>query len=74
MDNGEPIDPKKTYKVAGWATVNRTPEGRLIWDIIRDYILDKRPGDVLRLPKVNHPKVIGMSDNPGIADHPGRVA
>ena len=39
LDNGERIDPKKTYKVAGWATVNRTPDGRLIWDIIRDYII-----------------------------------
>ena len=55
--------------------MNRTPEGRLIWDIIRDYILaTKDSRDVLRVPKVNHPKVIGMSDNPGIADYPGRVA
>ncbi|MEE2820854.1 MAG: 5'-nucleotidase C-terminal domain-containing protein [Pseudomonadota bacterium] len=75
LDNGEWIDPKKTYKVAGWATVNRTPNGRLIWDIIRDYIIStKDSSEVLRIPKINHPKVIGMNNNPGIADYPGKVA
>ena len=74
LDNGEAIDPNKTYKVAGWATVNRTPDGRLVWDIIRDYILaTKDSNDVLPVPKINHPKVVGVSDNPGIADYPGEL-
>ena len=75
LDNGEPIDPEKTYKVAGWAVVNRTPEGRLMWDVVRDYILKaKDPKDnVLRLPKINHPKLVGISDNPGIADYEGEL-
>ena len=71
LDNGEPIDPDKVYKVAGWAVVNRTPEGRLMWDVVRDYILANKGSDkVLRLLKINHPKLIGMSDNPGVADYP----
>ena len=58
--------------MTGWATVNNTPDGRLIWDIIRDYITaNKDADDVLRLAKINHPKVIGMNDNPGMADYPG---
>ena len=58
--------------MTGWATVNSTPDGRLIWDIIRDYILaNKDANDVLRLEKVNHPKVVGMNNNPGMADYPG---
>jgi sulfur-oxidizing protein SoxB len=74
LDNGDKIDPKKTYKVAGWATVNRTPEGRLMWDVVRDYIVNnKSKDDVLKLPKINHPKLIGISDNPGIADYPGET-
>jgi sulfur-oxidizing protein SoxB len=74
LDNGDKIDPKKMYKVAGWATVNRTPEGRLMWDIVRDYIVNnKSKDDVLKLPKINHPKLIGISDNPGIADYPGKT-
>ncbi len=74
FDNGETIDPEMTYKVTGWASVNNTPEGRLVWDIIRDYILAKRDDDmVLRLPKINHPTLIGVADNPGIADYPGKL-
>jgi sulfur-oxidizing protein SoxB len=72
LDNGHMIEADKTYKVTGWATVNRTPEGRLIWDIVRDYILAKKgPDDVLKLPKINHPKLVNVNDNPGIADYPG---
>ncbi|MCP4485879.1 MAG: thiosulfohydrolase SoxB [Gammaproteobacteria bacterium] len=74
FDNGEIIDPEKTYSVSGWASVNNTPDGRLAWDIIRDYILAKRDDDmVLRVPKINHPRLIGVADNPGIADYPGKL-
>jgi len=73
LDNGDPIDPEKTYKVAGWATVNRTPEGRLMWDVVHDYIIKHRAKDnILHLPKMNNPKLIGVSDNPGIADYSGK--
>jgi sulfur-oxidizing protein SoxB len=75
LDNGDPIEPEKTYKVAGWATVNRTPEGRLMWDVVRDYILKNKSKDnVLRLPKINHPKLVGVMKNPGIADYPGEAS
>jgi len=74
FDNGEAIDPTKTYKVSGWASVNNTPEGRLVWDIVRDYILTSRDANmVLNLPKINHPTLIGVGDNLGIADYPGKV-
>ncbi len=74
LDNGQLIDPEKTYKVAGWASVNQTPEGRLMWDVVHDYILSQRSKDkVLRLPKINHPKLVGVSKNPGIADYPGEL-
>ncbi len=74
LDNGSRLDPEKTYSVTGWATVNRTPEGRLVWDIVRDYILGKRDNDmILRLPRINHPTLIGVNDNPGIADYPGKL-
>ncbi len=75
LDNGERIDPNKTYKVAGWAVVNRTPEGRLMWDVVRDYIVNHKSKDqILRLAKINHPKLVGVSNNPGIADYPGELA
>ncbi len=74
LDDGSTIDPEKTYRVSGWASVNRTPEGRLVWDIVRDYILDNRDENmVLNLPKINHPTLVGVAKNPGLADYSGKV-
>ena len=75
LDNGHVIEADTIYKVAGWASVGKAPEGRLMWDVVRDYILaSKDENDVLVLPKINHPKLVGVSDNPGIADYPGELA
>ncbi len=74
LDNGDKIEPDKTYKVAGWATVNRTPEGRLMWDVVHDHIVkNKGKDDVLKINKLNHPKIVGMNDNPGLADYEGET-
>jgi S-sulfosulfanyl-L-cysteine sulfohydrolase len=73
LDNGHVVEAGETYKVAGWASVNRTPEGRLMWDVVRDYILAKRDDDnVLRLAKINHPELVNVASDPGIADYPGK--
>jgi sulfur-oxidizing protein SoxB len=75
LDNGHAIEPDTVYKVAGWASVGKAPDGRLMWDVVRDYILaTKDENDVLVLPKVNHPKLVGVADDPGIADYPGELA
>ena len=75
LDNGDPIEADKTYKVAGWAQVNRTPEGRLMWDVVRDYIVNNKGADnVLKLSKINHPKLVNVTQNPGIADYPGEAS
>lgn len=72
LDNGEKVEVEKTYKLAGWATVNRTPDGRLMWDIVRDYILESKDSDaVLNLAKINRPKLVGVDDNLGVADYEG---
>ena len=74
LDNGEKIVPEKKYKLAGWATVNRTPDGRLMWDVVRDYILaTKDKNNVLKLDRINRPKLVGVCDNPGVADYAGEV-
>jgi sulfur-oxidizing protein SoxB len=75
LDNGHAIEPEETYKVAGWASVGKAPDGRLMWDVVRDYILATRgKDDILVLPKINHPKLVGVADNPGIADYPGEMS
>jgi sulfur-oxidizing protein SoxB len=72
LDNGELIQKDKKYKIAGWASVNQAPKGRLMWDVVRDYILNNKSKDnILHLEKINHPKLLGVSKNPGIADYPG---
>ena len=67
--NGKPLDPKKTYKVAGWASVAKPGEiagdtGKMIWDVLEEYLGAKK-----HITKVdlNSPKLIGMEGNPGIA-------
>ena len=74
LDNGHLIEADTVYKVAGWASVGKAPDGRLMWDVVRDYILaTKGPDDVLVLPKINHPKLVGVGADPGIADYPGEM-
>ena len=66
---------EETYTVAGWASVNRTPAGPLMWDVVRGYILDNRGEDnVLKLPKINYPVLVGVASNPGIADYGGTMS
>nr|MDA3870297.1 5'-nucleotidase [Gammaproteobacteria bacterium] len=75
LDNGEALQDDKTYTVTGWAVVNRTPDGRLMWDIVHDYILANKDKDhVLRLEKINYPDLVGVADNPGIADYSGKIS
>ncbi|HHJ35953.1 MAG TPA: thiosulfohydrolase SoxB [Gammaproteobacteria bacterium] len=75
LDNGHLIEADTTYKVAGWAQVSRTPDGRLMWDVVRDHIVRNRDKDnILKIAKINHPKLVGVNDNPGIADYPGETA
>lgn len=72
LTSGEPIDPEKNYRVAGWASVGPAPEGRLIWDIVREYILRARDeNNVLHLKHVSTPKLLGVDNNPGLADYIG---
>ncbi len=62
--DGKPIDPHKTYRVAGWAPVAENASGEPIWEVVERWL--KARGTVTpRRP--NLPRLIGMKDNPGIA-------
>ncbi len=75
LDNGHLIEAEKMYKVAGWAQVNNTPDGRLMWDVVHDHIVKNRGKDnVLAITKINHPKLVNVATNPGIADYPGEMS
>ena len=42
LRTGRPIDPAKTYTVAGWASVNQGTEGPAVWDVVAEYIRRKK--------------------------------
>ena len=62
--HGKPLDANKKYRVAGWASVREQPPGTQIWDLVADYLRDKK---TVQIKEINLPKVKGMSDNPGYA-------
>lgn len=61
---GKPIEAGKTYKVAGWASVQEGAKGEPIWDVVSGYLRDKK---VIKGVKINTPRIIGMEGNPGVA-------
>ena len=63
---GKPLDAAKTYRVAGWASVNPQPdELPNIWDVLSEYLMDTR---VIRNVTLNLPTVKGVDHNPGIVE------
>ncbi len=60
---GKAVDPNKVYKVAGWAPVAEGAKGTPIWEVVAEYLRDVK---VVKQVKLNHPKVIGMGNNPGM--------
>jgi sulfur-oxidizing protein SoxB len=70
LDDGTPIDPGKSYRVAGWARVGSKAPGPPIWDVVADYL---RGQDVVRIDKLNTPVLKGVGNNPGISDYPAGI-
>ncbi len=68
LDNGEAIDAGKNYKVAGWATVGSQSPGAPIWDVVAEYLRDRK---TIKVGTLNTPRLVNVADNPGIADYPG---
>jgi sulfur-oxidizing protein SoxB len=46
LATGKPIDPQKDYMVGGWASINKDTEGPPIWDVVADYITDRKVVDI----------------------------
>ncbi len=64
--NGKPIDPSKSYVVAGWASVSEEPPGdtgRKIWDVTAEYLRDHKS---IRVSELNTPVIRGMDGNLGL--------
>jgi sulfur-oxidizing protein SoxB len=63
LDNGHALEAGKSYKVAGWASVN-PQSGKPVWDVFADYL---RSGETL-LPAGKGVTLKGVDGNPGIAE------
>ncbi|MFA5520947.1 MAG: thiosulfohydrolase SoxB [Castellaniella sp.] len=59
----QPIEADKVYKVAGWAPVAEGVQGRPIWDVVADYLRDRK---TISGVVPNTPEVRGMADNHGM--------
>ncbi len=59
-----PIDPGKTYKVAGWAPVAEGVRGEPIWDVLADYL---RARKFVKARGLKLPRLVGVKGNLGIA-------
>ena len=56
LKDGKPIDPAKSYVVAGWASVNEGTEGPAAYDLVAQYIEREK---VVKVPDNDTVKVIG---------------
>ena len=65
--NGAAMDADKRYKVAGWAPVAeeaKSAGGAPIWDVVEAYLTSSK---TIAPRKLNVPRLVGMSGNPGLA-------
>lgn len=61
---GKPLEADKTYKVAGWASVQENAKGEPVWDVVATHLRNQK---VIKGVKVNTPRIVGMAGNPGMA-------
>lgn len=62
LDNGQPVEAGKSYKVAGWGSVNEQ-KGAPVWDVVAGHL---RSGKTLARNAAGV-TLRGVDDNPGIA-------
>ncbi len=55
LANGDIIDSTKDYKISSWASVGVPATGKPVWEVIAEYLKDKK---VIKLEKINQPKVL----------------
>jgi sulfur-oxidizing protein SoxB len=63
LDSGEALEAGKTYKVAGWASVN-PQTGKAVADVFAKYLREIKTA---RPKKLNKVKLKGVANNPGIS-------
>lgn len=62
LDNGKPVEPHKSYKIASWASVHLPQTGKPVWEVVAANLRRKK---TIRIEKPNSVKLIGIDGNPG---------
>jgi S-sulfosulfanyl-L-cysteine sulfohydrolase len=62
LDNGRPLDAARSYKVAGWASVNEQ-QGTPMWDVFAKHLASGKAAN----QRGTGVTLRGVDDNPGIA-------
>ncbi|HEY1544727.1 MAG TPA: thiosulfohydrolase SoxB [Xanthobacteraceae bacterium] len=62
LDDGRPLDAAKSYKVAGWASIN-PQQGKPVWDVVANYLRGQKIAQPKRLNRVT---LKGVEGNWGI--------
>lgn len=62
LNDGTPVEAGKTYRVAGWASVNLDQKGTPVWDVVAKYLRAKH---TVKLGRVNRVDVKGITGNAG---------
>src|SRR5436305_3162191 len=62
LDNGQPVESGKSYKVAGWASVNEQ-KGAPVWDVLAKYLHAGKMPD----QRGNSVILKGVAEQPGVA-------
>jgi sulfur-oxidizing protein SoxB len=60
--NGKSIQPNKKYIVAGWASVQGSEDNTPVWDVVSDYLRDKK---FILVNDVNQPTLPDLKGNSG---------
>jgi len=60
--NGNPVSANKIYTVAGWGSMEKLESGKPIWDVLSDYLRDKK---TIKINKLSRPELRLVKKNLG---------
>jgi len=63
LDDGRKLEASKSYKVAGWASVN-PQTGKPVWEVVANYLRGQK---TVTLKKLNRVALKGVANNPGMS-------
>ncbi len=64
LDDGKPLEANKTYRVAGWASVN-PQQGKPVSEVVAGYLRSQK---TVTIKRPNRVTLKGVAGNPGIAE------